>query len=162
MRKFTLLLIVVLSLSFLGCGGKTAEKEAIKTNDTPDPATETVEKKLPEGYPEELVIPFDLGKRMTTGDGTGKQTITKDGEMSFGKERNFKSFNVWQSMPKQVPEIISHFKKLFTDLQYEGVWKGEENNAYGVFKKDDNEIEIHISEDQFKFGLKIWDVQVLK
>ena len=165
MKKLTLLLIVILSLSFLGCGGNSAEKETIKAKEDSTAEVKTVEKKgkkLPEGYPEELVVPFDLARRMTSGSGTGSQTINENGSMSFGKEQTFKSYSIWESRPKNVPEIISHYKKLMTDLGYEGEWKGEENNAYGVFKKGDNELELHISEDQFKFGLKIWGAEVVK
>ena len=160
MKKFALLMIVVLSLSFLGCGGSSTEKKTIKAKDNTVAEVKTVEKKerkLPEGYPEELVVPFDLARRMTSGSGTGSQMINENGSMSFGKEQTFKSYSIWESRPKNVPEIISHYKKLMTDLEYEGEWKGNgEDKAYGVFKKGENELELHISEDQFKFGLKIW------
>ncbi|NOR44302.1 MAG: hypothetical protein GQ534_01855 [Candidatus Delongbacteria bacterium] len=166
MKKLALLLIVILSLSFLGCGGSSTEKETIKAKDNSTAEVKTVEKKekkLPEGFPEELTFPFDLARLMTTGSGTGSQIINKDGDMSFGKEQTFKSYSIWESRPKNVPEIISHYQKLMTDLGYEGEWKGNgEDKAYGNFKKGNNELELHISKDQFKFGLKIWGAEVVK
>ncbi|MDA3885464.1 MAG: hypothetical protein PF638_07730 [Candidatus Delongbacteria bacterium] len=166
MKKFVLLLIVVLSFSFLGCGGSSTEKEAIKAKDNSTPVANTVEKKekkLPEGFPKEFTFPFDLARRMTTGSGTGSRIINKNGDLSFGKEQTFKSYSIWESMPKNVPEIISHYKKLMTDLDYEGEWKGDGiESAYGVFKKGDNEFELKVSSEQFKFGLKIWGAEVVK
>lgn len=156
MKKLALLLIVVLSLSFLGCGGSSTEKESIKAKDNSTTEVKTVEKKekkLPEGYPEELVVPFDLARRMTTGSGSSS---------GMGGDRTFKSYSIWESMPKNVPEIIGHYKKLMTDLDYEGEWKGKENRAYGTFKNGNNELELKISEDQFNFKLKIWDAEVVK
>ena len=157
MKKLALLLIVVLSLSFLGCGGNSTEKETIKAKDNTVAEVKKVEKKekkLPEGFPEELVVPFDLARRMTSGSGSSS---------GMGGDRTFKSYSIWESRPKNVPEIISHYKKLMTDLGYEGEWKGDgESKAYGVFKKGNNELELKISKDQFSFKLKIWDAEVVK
>jgi hypothetical protein len=166
MKKLALLMIVVLSLSFLGCGEKSTEKETVKAEEQKTPVIQKVEKKekkLPEGFPKELTFPFDLARQMTTGDGTGSRIVNDNGIMSFGKKRTFKSYNIWKNMPKNVPEIISHYKKLMTDLKYEGKWKVDDvNKAKGIFTKGENELYLKISEDQFKFELKIWNAEVVK
>ncbi|NOR44303.1 MAG: hypothetical protein GQ534_01860 [Candidatus Delongbacteria bacterium] len=157
MKKIALLLIVILSVSFLGCGGKSTEKETIKAKGNSTAEVKTVEKKenkIPEGYPEELIFPAVITVRVTSGTGSSS---------GMGGDRTFKSYYTSKRTPKNVPEIISHYKKLMTDLGYEGKWKvNDEDKIRGIFKKGLNELELKISSEDFSFYLKIWDAEVVK
>ena len=157
MKKLVSIMIVILTLSFWGCGEKSVEKEVIKNDEQSTPTVQKVEKKenkLLEGYPEELTLPEGLAMRVSSGKGSSS---------GMGGDRTFKSFYISKRSPKNVSEIISHYKKLMADLEYEGVWKGDdENKARGIFTKELNELELKISSEDFSFYLKIWDAEAVK
>ena len=146
-----LAVVLIVSLAFLGaCGEKSVEEKGAS-----EPAPEKVEKKeaeLPAGYPAELTLPPGFKPSDLK---TGSGSISGGGNGT----RSYEKYELWKMMVSNAPEIIAHYKKLFTDLGYEGEWAGDGVNqsARGTFTKGLNEIEISISSETFDFKLKIFD-----
>ncbi len=156
MKKVILLITVVVLSTFLwSCGNSgSKDKESKNTEEQLKLSNQNVKKQesnLPEGYPTELTVPPGFrDSQIRPGSGSS---------FGMGGDRTFKSFEIWKMNPNNAPELISHYKKLTTDLGYEGKWKGDGVNesARGTFKKGQNELELSISSEQFKFYLKVWD-----
>lgn len=147
MKKLTLIVVIIVSVAIWSCGNSDSAEKTTTENQK----VENNKPKLPEGYPAELTIPPGFkASNINTGSGSSS---------GMGGDRTYKSYEIWQMMPQNAAEIISHYKKLLADLKYEGDWKGDSENesARGVFKKGQNELSLSISPEKFEFNLKIWD-----
>jgi hypothetical protein len=159
MKKLVLLLTIITSVLLWSCGNQDSKKNSTTQKaEQSNVKTEKKEPKIPAGYPAELTVPPGFrASQINSGTGTGRRTIKKDGSISFGEEQAYKSYEIWKMNPSNSSELISHYKKLMTDLNYTGKWNGDDKSVRGVFKKGLNELEIKISSEKFNFLLKIWE-----
>ena len=154
MRWFSFSVLIV-SLALLGAcsdpepAAPAATRVAKKQVESPKKQEPT----LPEGYPIELTLPpgykpsdVKTGSGSVTGGGQGKRT--------------YKKYEIWKMMPKMAPVIYGHYRNLLSVLHYAGEWKGgdaTDDAAYGVFTKDNQQLELSISKEKFSFILKVFD-----
>ena len=152
MKKVVLLFAVITSILLWSCGSSDSNKK--NTAQKENQSQQKVEKKvpkLPEGYPAELTVPPGF-RASQINQGSGSSS-------GAGGERTFKSYEIWKMNPQNALELINHYKKLMTNLGYEGEWTDNDvkKSARGVFTKENNELKLSISSDKFSFNLKIWD-----
>ena len=152
MKKLLLLFVISTSVLLWSCGNTDSKNDNLSQKEVKsEKETEKAEPQPPEGYPSELTIPPGFrASQINPGEGS---TTSADGDITF------KSYEIWQMLPKNYPEITSHYKALMTELEYDGEWTDNESkkSSKGVFTKGNNELELTISKDKFKFYLKVWD-----
>lgn len=151
MNKLALIAVIIVTVLIWSCGQSDSSSKTDEQTNTETQSVEKKEPKLPEGYPAELTVPPGY-KASSINTGSGSSS-------GMGGDRTFKSYELWEMMPKNAAELISHYKNLLAELKYEGEWKGneKEGTAWGTFTKGQNELELSISSEQFKFNLKVWD-----
>jgi len=150
MRKTAIFTVVTFLFLITSCGG--GSNKEVKTEGTPaDVTTETVkEEAFPAGYPQEITLPegFTAGQIRT---GEGSRT-NSEGTITY------KTFVFEKMMPKNRAELITHYKTIVEEQQWEGQWRisDEGETGSGTFKKDNMEMEIKVTDMLFTFTLSIF------
>ena len=149
MRHLTIFTAMLFSAIIWSCGDGANTKTKKDEVSRDKVAEEVKEESFPDGYPQEITLPegFTPGQ-IKTGNGTrtnAEGTIT------------YKTFMLEKMMPENRAGIITHYRKITEEQQWEGEWRisDEGLTGSGTFIKDNLELEIKVTDMLFKSTLRI-------